>query len=546
MPAMKCPTRDALVEFALGNLADVEITSVADHLEACADCELTVSELESQSDTFIAQLRRPAEPSPHADEAEFEMAVAAVQEIGRQPTPADRAELERTLSNTAQLRDYRLLEKLGEGGMGTVYRALHTKLDRIVALKILPAHRSDKSSVSRFAREIAAVGKLNHPNIVRAHDAGEEDGMHYLVMELVDGIDLHRLVKKNGPLPIADACEIARQTALGLQHAHQHGLVHRDIKPSNLILASGPSAIVKILDLGLALRLTDAWRDENLTDTGQVMGTLDYMAPEQAHDSHKVDIRADIYALGCTLFKLLSGRPPFGGDAHQTPVKKIMAHANDAPPSIRDFRSDVPQQLADLVRRLLAKDPADRPNSPADVARALQAFAASNNLERLAAQVEDEMQHDGRIAAAEEIPVMLAAGGAGGAVRRKRVDGDEPSWLRPSFYVWGGALLLGCACLFLTITIGEMIRIFHGGAVTTESFAGGIRDSLRYTVYSVPCFILGIIFLLKGYWWHRRAMNDKDQTDETIHRYLVPGFWKVVAVIAGFVLIASFINLLRI
>ncbi|MFP6668649.1 MAG: serine/threonine-protein kinase, partial [Pirellulales bacterium] len=515
---MKCPTRDALVEFALGNLADVEIASVADHLEACADCELTVSALESQSDTLIAQLRRPAEPSPHADEAEFEMAVAAVQEIGRQPTPADRAELERTLSNMSQLRDYRLLGKLGEGGMGTVYKALHTKLDRIVALKILPEHRSDKSSVSRFAREIAAVGKLNHPNIVRAHDAGEEDGMHYLVMELVDGIDLHRLVKKNGPLPIADACEIARQTALGLQHAHEHGLVHRDIKPSNLILASSPSAvrhatsaIVKILDLGLALRLTDAWRDENLTDTGQVMGTLDYMAPEQADDSHNVDIRADIYALGCTLFKLLSGRPPFGGDAHQTPVKKIMAHANDAPPSIRDFRSDVPQQLADLVRRLLAKDPADRPNSPADVARALQAFAASNNLERLAAQVEDEMQHDGRIASAEEIPVMLGAGGAGGtggSVRHRRVDGDEPSWLRPSFYVWGGALLLGCACLFWTITIGGMIRTFHSGAtgaVTADGLAGGIRDSLRYTVYSIPCFILGIIFLLKGYWWHRRA-----------------------------------------
>jgi serine/threonine protein kinase len=197
------------------------------------------------------------------------------------------------------VREYKLLAELGKGGMGTVYRALHTKLDREVALKILPAERTkDPEAVDRFQREMKAVGKLEHPHIVRATDAGEQDGTHFLVMEYVEGLDLSELVQVIGPLPVADACEVIRQAAVGLQAAHEHGMVHRDIKPSNLMLAA--NGRVKILDLGLALLdpqrgdVDDEGGGRDLTSDGQIMGTFDYMAPEQAGDSHGVDIRADI------------------------------------------------------------------------------------------------------------------------------------------------------------------------------------------------------------------------------------------------------------
>ncbi len=560
---MKCPTRDELMEFALGNLPDEAIESVTDHLEACSDCESTVSELEAQSDTFIGHLREPAEPSPHAGEAEFEQALAAIKQIGRVPRSDDRTEL---AVEVAQLRDYRLLAKLGEGGMGTVYKALHTKLQRIVALKILPEHRSDPSSVSRFEREIAAVAKLNHPNIVSAYDAGEDEGMHYLVMELVEGIDLNRLVKNVGPLPIADACEIARQTALGLQHAHEHGLVHRDIKPSNLMLTRvesqgsrvesknsldpSPSTLdsrasVKILDLGLALRQNDALRHENLTNTGQVMGTLDYMAPEQANDSHNVDIRADVYSLGCTLYKLLTGEAPFGGDDFQTPVKKIMAHANSAPVSVQKKRNDVPDGLASLVDRMLDKNPGDRPTSPAQVAAALETFATGSDLQNLAAQVDDVSAHDDRIASAAEIPVMLSTSGGDGhdTIRRKMIDADEPQRMRPAHYIWAGAFAAGLACMFVMITIAEMSLAFEAVSGTmnpAQSLAREISDSLQYVAFSIPVAILSIIFFVRGYRWYRRAISAKDMPIERLPQYFVPGFWKVTAVIGGFILIGLF------
>jgi serine/threonine protein kinase len=239
-----------------------------------------------------------------------------------------------------ELGQYRLLAKIGEGGMGAVYKALHTKLEKVVALKVLPAARlQDTAAVQRFEREMKAVGQLEHPNIVRATDAGEIEGTHYLVMELVDGIDLSALIRRVGPacrsrlpsgtssatadnaaqvpsgsrdlqgaMTIADACEMIRQAAVGLQEAHEDGMVHRDIKPSNLMLARSRKGrkppLVKILDLGLALLDDQRGPRRDLTSTGQMMGTLDYMAPEQGGDSHDVGIRADIYALGATLIQV--------------------------------------------------------------------------------------------------------------------------------------------------------------------------------------------------------------------------------------------------
>jgi hypothetical protein len=262
--------------------------------------------------------------------------------------------------------------------MGTVYRALHISLKRVVALKVLPPERiNDPQLLARFHREMEAVGKLDHPNIVRATDAGEAGGRHFLVMEFIDGPDLSRLVHFCGALPVADACELVRQAALGLQCAHEHGLVHRDVKPSNLLLA--PDGHVKLLDLGLA-RLQDEAPGEELTGTGQVIGTADYMAPEQASGGDDVDIRADVYALGCTLYKLLAGQPPFTGPDYSSRYKKLRAHIEADPPPICDLCGEVPEGLVAVLDRLLAKERADRYPTPAEVAAALEPFAAGSNL----------------------------------------------------------------------------------------------------------------------------------------------------------------------
>jgi serine/threonine protein kinase len=212
--------------------------------------------------------------------------------------------------------------------MGTVYRAVHTRLKKPFAIKVLHIDRTaDPHAVARFQRELEAIGRLDHDNIGRATDAGEVGGLHFLVMELVDGIDLSRLIRHRGPLPIADACELARQAALGLQCAHERGLVHRDVKPSNLLLSA--QGELKVLDLGLALLSHGRRASGELTATGQVMGTADYMAPEQWEASHSVDIRAEVYSLGCTLHTLLTGRPPFGGAEYDSVMKKMAAHAQD-------------------------------------------------------------------------------------------------------------------------------------------------------------------------------------------------------------------------
>jgi serine/threonine protein kinase len=283
------------------------------------------------------------------------------------------------------LGQYRVVEKIGRGGMGSVYRALHPLLKKELAVKILPPEATTNGqAVARFRREMEAIGRLDHQNIVRATDAGEVGGIHFLVMELVDGIDLARLVRFCGPPSVAESCELIRQAAVGLQCAHEHDLVHRDVKPSNLVLSRRGE--VKVLDLGLALLSRVEPGSPEMTASGQVMGTADYMAPEQWEASHGVDIRADVYSLGCTLYTLLVGRPPFGGEEYATPLKKMAAHAQ-APVSLTAVRrEDVPEPLQALLARLVAKSPDDRPATPAEVARALEPFARGADLVPLAAR----------------------------------------------------------------------------------------------------------------------------------------------------------------
>ena len=268
-----------------------------------------------------------------------------------------------------QLGMYRLVRSLGAGGMGMVFEARHELLGQRAAVKVLlPRFAQDPDFASRFRREMAALGKLrSHPNLVRAHYAGEEGGVLYLAMDLVAGQSLSQILKR-GAMPPAEACEAIRQAALGLEVVREAGLVHRDIKPANLMLAT--DGTVKILDLGLArLREPEPLHDE-LTSTNMNLGTFDYQAPEQADDPRSVDIRADIYSLGCTLYCLLAGRPPYAD--HASPARKIHAHAHLALPALAP---GCPPGLETVLGRMTAKDPDQRYATPLEVAQALRPFA---------------------------------------------------------------------------------------------------------------------------------------------------------------------------
>lgn len=292
------------------------------------------------------------------------------------------------------LGPYTILDRLGEGGSGQVFKARHRAMNRLVALKLLRSDVvADTEVTARFYREIEVASQISHPNIVHALDAGPIGAGLVLAMEYVEGVDLHRLVKDAGPLPVAQACDYIRQAAMGLQHAHERGLVHRDIKPSNLLLKqstgsgssdfqAGPWGLIKILDLGLA-RLRQpaaASPTKNLTvlaGNSVMQGTPDYMAPEQAVDFHGADIRADIYSLGCTFYCLLTGQPPFAGAAL---AEKLIKHQTAEPRSVLQFRSDVPATVTQVLDRMLAKRPGDRYQTPSEVVAALPALEMAEAL----------------------------------------------------------------------------------------------------------------------------------------------------------------------
>jgi serine/threonine protein kinase len=267
---------------------------------------------------------------------------------------------------------YKVLEQLGSGGMSTVYLCEHLLMRRRVAIKILPvAKAQDPATVARFYREARAAAALDHPNIARAFDVDQDGQLHFIVMEYIDGSSLFDIVKKTGPMDIARACHYTRQAVVGLQHIHENKLVHRDIKPNNLILDR--QGTVKILDLGLARFFqSDNDQKDALTqqfDKHTVMGTADYLAPEQAMNLHEVDIRADLYSLGATLYYLLAGKPPFEG---KSITQKLLLHQIKPPTPITDIRPEVPGELAALIDKLMRKDPAERFQTPAELLEALE------------------------------------------------------------------------------------------------------------------------------------------------------------------------------
>lgn len=271
------------------------------------------------------------------------------------------------------LGKYKLLEHLGSGGMSSVYLAQHVVMRRRVAIKVLPQSRvQDSSYLARFHREARAVAALDHPNIVRAFDVDNEGDTHYLVMEYIEGRDLQALVEAEGPLPYLTAADYIRQAAEGLAHAHQAGLIHRDIKPANLLIDT--KGVVKILDLGLARFADDLEASLTNEHDEKVLGTVDYLAPEQAIDSHLVDARADIYSLGCTLYFALTGRPPFPSG---TLAQRVVAHQKQEPESVMLLRPDCPADLALILRKMMAKAREARYQSAREVAAALAAWCQS-------------------------------------------------------------------------------------------------------------------------------------------------------------------------
>lgn len=378
--AIECPTSQQIKAFTLGQLSNDDSDSIFQHISECDQCRSELETVEDGGDSLVESLRDPADFVDFSGEPDCRMAVAkalgalAISESTSGSTP---------VKNLPKIiGEYEIVRPIGSGGMGNVFLARHTKLGRQVALKVLANHRlADAHRVERFEAEMRAIGRLSHPNIVTAHDAREVDGTAVLITEFVAGLDLGQLLQRTGALKIAEACEIARRTAVALAYTNSQGFVHRDIKPSNIILSD--EGEIKLLDLGLARLQSGESETAELTYTGQAMGTADYVAPEQVTDSKSVDIRADIYSLGCTLFKLLTGRAPFADEQHVNTFAKMTAHVSEVPPSLAVLLPSAPNSLVQLVDSMLAKNPSNRPSTPEEVTSALSPHCKGYDLKRL-------------------------------------------------------------------------------------------------------------------------------------------------------------------
>jgi anti-sigma factor RsiW len=346
------PSADQLEALGSGRLSGDDAVAVREHLGRCPACNAEALRL---ADTIVRQ----------------EAPLDATRMLHAGSTvPPDRP-------IPPELRDhpqYEVVRELGRGGMGVVYLATNRLMQRPEVLKVMSKalllHRPE--AAERFLREIRSAARLSHPNVVTAYAALQVGELLVFAMEYVDGEPLSAVVRRRGPLPVAHACYYASQAALGLQHAFEKGMVHRDIKPQNLILArAGKRHVVKVLDFGLAKATREHGFARELTAEGDVLGTPDYMAPEQWQNARGLDIRADIYSLGCTLYFLLTGTTPFDGD---TVNELLAAHVSEEAPPLDQVRPGVPRELAAVVARMVAKDPGRRYPQPAEVARALTPF----------------------------------------------------------------------------------------------------------------------------------------------------------------------------
>lgn len=366
------------------------------------------------------------------------------------------------------LGPYLLRERLGVGGMASVYKAEHRLMKRIVALKIadrLPPGRDGSAALARFRREVEAAGRVHHPSIVMAYDAGEIDGQPYLAMEYVDGLDLECLVKNSGPLSVPLACEIVRQTAEALAHVHERGLIHRDIKPSNLMIAP-PGVTVKLLDLGSASRtdLQSVPREEELR------GTPDYMAPECSRCSEPIDARADLYSLGCTFYFLLTGQAPYpDGGAPE----KLLRHSLDRPTPVRQLRPEAPEEIAAVVERLMAREPAERFPTAGATADAIRAATATAPRAATVREREEKPLPHGRgsvsrLLRVAFVVILLAVAVAGGA--RRIIHSPAASSAPPAETIAPPIQIEGRSGWFASLE--KAIAAAHDGDVLTLSGRG--------------------------------------------------------------------------
>jgi len=353
--------------------------------------------------------------------------------VSAQPPAAARmstvAEIGRTLEGRF-LGPYRLDRFVGGGGMGAVFRALDTTLDRVVAVKVLSRQQSnDDEMLRRFRNEAQSAARLDHENIGRVHAVGSDDGWHYIVFEFIEGTNLRDVVARQGPFDVGRTIDVTIQVAEALEHASQRAVVHRDIKPSNIIIT--PAGRARVVDMGLA-RLHQVAGDHDLTVSGMTLGTFDYISPEQARDPRSADVRSDLYSLGCTMFYMLAGRPPF---ADGTMVQKLLQHQQDPPPAIEAIRPDVPRRVAAILRRLMEKKPRDRYQRPADLVADLVAAADDLGIE---------------LAAPRTVPAAVPA------APRARRPGVHLPWIVPlaGLGLIVGGLWLRSAARHRTISVG--------------------------------------------------------------------------------------------
>ncbi len=371
------PERPDLEAYGLGKLDDASAETVSKHLEDCDSCQRRVAEL--SSDEFLGRLQNAQVKSDGSAAGRSPLGVSSTEGAcgsARPPPPVDTLPPE-----LVDHPDYEIVRELGRGGMGVVYLARNKLMGRLEVLKVVGGQLVERPGVrDRFLREVQSAAKLQHTNIVTAYSAIRLGESIVLAMEYIDGEDLAKMVKSRGPLPVVHACYFIYQAALGLQHAHERGMVHRDIKPANLIFATeGKKGVVKVLDFGLAKVTSEGQADSGLTREGQMLGTPDYIAPEQIRDAQSADIRADIYSLGCTFYYLLTGGPPFRGD-HLWDL--YQAHFSmDAGP-LNLVRPEVPVELAAVVAKMMAKEPGRRFQTPGEVAQALAPFFKTGSVGR--------------------------------------------------------------------------------------------------------------------------------------------------------------------
>ncbi len=416
------PTDQILSSFGLGKLDAAFAEAVSKHLEQCPDCRKRVAEM--SADSFLENVRRVQNPADGS--------TVGYSLLGRTPSaggeivsvPPPSGTLPPGLANHP---DYEIKRELGRGGMGVVYLAHNKLMGRDEVLKVMSRHLVERPGVlERFLREIRVVARLRHPNIVTAYHATRLGESIVFAMEYVEGLDLSKMVKAKGAMPVAYGCNFVYQAALGLQHAHEEGLVHRDVKPGNLMLTwRGDKVVVKVLDFGLAKASREEHVDGALTSTGQALGTPDYIAPEQIRDAMSADIRSDIYSLGGTLYYLLSGRPPFRANSLYDIYR---AHISQDADPLNFVRPEVPAELAALVAKMMAKEPGRRFQTPGEVAQALTPFFKKGTVafkvpkmdvsqDSHSTDIEPELE-----AVTEPIPSMAVAGspapGAESAVQR--------------------------------------------------------------------------------------------------------------------------------